>query len=118
MSYDISFRVKIEGTERYVEVGDCEANTTWNVREMIRKSTGLPWYNCANNGLCSEVIPKIEKGLYELETKQQKYKKYEAKNGWGTVETTARFFRDILSAWKELKEDDMELAKAATFWVY
>ena len=26
MSYDISFRVKVEGIDRYVDVGDCTAN--------------------------------------------------------------------------------------------
>ena len=63
MSYDISFMVKVEGVDRYVEVGDCGANITWNVREIITKSTGLKWNNCKNNGLCKDVIPYIEKVL-------------------------------------------------------
>lgn len=33
MSYDISFRVKVEGTDRYLDTGYCDANITWNVRE-------------------------------------------------------------------------------------
>ena len=42
MSYDISFKVKVEGLEdTYVRVGECDANITWNVRGMIGKSTGL-----------------------------------------------------------------------------
>ena len=46
MSYDISFKVKVEGLEdRYVYVGECDANITWNLREMIEKSTGLEWLN-------------------------------------------------------------------------
>ncbi len=56
MSYDISFKVKVEGLEDiYVRVGECDANITWNVREMIVKSTGLEWRNCKNNGLCSRL---------------------------------------------------------------
>ena len=117
MSYSISFMVKVEGVDAWVEVEDCDANTTWNVREMIEKSTGLPWLNCQNNGLCSEVVPKIEHGLHELENNRMEYIQYEAKNGWGTVETTKRFFRDILQAWRELQEDEPELAKVATFWI-
>ena len=42
MSYDISFRVKVEGLDNvYVEPygGNTDANITWNVREMIIKST-------------------------------------------------------------------------------
>ena len=41
MSYDISFKVPVAGTDKYVSIGDCDANTTWNLGKMIRKSTGL-----------------------------------------------------------------------------
>ena len=117
MSYDISFRVKAEGINKWLEVGDCDANITWNVRKIIELSTGLPWINEDNNGLCSEVIPAIEKGLHELETNPEKYKPYEAENGWGTVGGTINFFRRILNAWNRLKSEEKELAKVATFWI-
>lgn len=117
MSYHVVFKAKVDGANAWVEVGYCEANTTWNVREMIEKSTGLPWLNCENNGLCSEVIPKIEHGLHELENNRMEYIQYEAKNGWGTVETTKRFFMDILRSWRSLQWDEPELAKVATFWI-
>ncbi len=117
MSYDISFKAKIEGLNRYVDVGNCYANTTWNVREMICKSTGLEWKNCDNNGLCRDVIPCIEKGLHELERHPLKYKQYEAPNGWGTVESTKGFFRRIIEDWHNLLEEDEELANVATFWI-
>ena len=118
MSYDISFKVKVEGVDAWVDVGDCEANTTWNVRKMIEVSTGLPWLNCQNNGLCSDIMPNIERGLHELETNRPKYIQYEAKNGWGTVETTKTFFREILKAWRNLKSEEPEVARVATFWIY
>ena len=60
MSYDISFRVRVEDSDNWVDVGSCEANTTWNLREMIVKSTGLEWNNEADNGLCKDVIPPID----------------------------------------------------------
>ena len=63
MSYDISFKAKAEGVDAYVPVGACDANITWNARKIIVKSTGLKWKNCQNNGLCVDVIPKIEAGL-------------------------------------------------------
>ena len=118
MSYDISFRVKVEGIDQYVEVGNCDANTTWNVREMIVESTGLDWVNCDNNGYCKDVIPKIQKGLDELKNNPEKYRKYEAKNGWGTVEGTACFFKDIIRAWNELKKfEEKEIVDVVTFWI-
>ena len=100
MSYDIRFKVKVEGIDTYVEVGDCDANITWNVREIIVKSTGLLWNNVANNGLCKDVIPFIENGYAELVLYPEKYRAYEASNGWGTVEGTARFFKRIIEAWE------------------
>ena len=117
MSYDITFKVKVDGVNRYIEVGECEANTTWNVRKMIEESTGLPWVNEANNGLCKDVMPKIYDGRKELYCYPEKYKQYEASNGWGTVESTRRFFGDIIGAWESLCLDDEELASVATFWI-
>lgn len=117
MSYDISFRVKVEGIDRYVEVGTCDANITWNVRKIIELSTGLPWLNEANNGLCKDVIPCIEKGLAELRTHPRKYMKYESPNGWGTVEGTIWFFKTILRDWSAFLRDYEELADVATFWI-
>ena len=118
MSYDISFRVKVEGIDKWVDVGDCDANTTWNVRKIIELSTGLPWVNGANNGLCKDVIPYIEKGLLELKTHPEKYRQYEAKNGWGTVESTIQFFDNILRDWDRLQNwYGEEIADVATFWI-
>ena len=117
MSYDVSFKVKVEGIDAYVEVGDCDANITWNVRKIIELSTGLPWLNCENNGLCVNVIPKIEQGLKELRAHPRKYKPYEASNGWGTVEGTAHFFERILLAWDQLISWHEELVPVATFWI-
>lgn len=96
MSYDISFKVKVEGVDTYVPVGTCDANITWNVRKIIEKSTGLEWKNCQNNGLCVDVIPKIEAGLRKLEQTPDSFKEYEAPNGWGTVEGTIQFFEESL----------------------
>lgn len=117
MSYDITFKVKVEGIDRYIEVGDCKANTTWNVRKMIEEATGLPWVNEANNGFCKDVMPKIYDGYKELWCHPEKYKQYEASNEWGTVESTRGFFGEIMGAWECLITDDKELASVATFWI-
>lgn len=117
MSYDISFRVKVEGTDAYIPVGECEANVTWNVREIIVQSTGLEWKNEENNGLCTDVIPKIIDGLKELRTNPQKYKPLESPNGWGTVIGTTLFFMMILRDWENFKRDYEELVPVATFWI-
>ena len=117
MSYDISFRVKVEGADAWVDIGDCDANITWNVRKIIELSTGLPWENEANNGLVKDVIPCIEKGLHELVNHPHKYKPYESPNGWGTVDGTIQFFDQILKDWHKFVRWHEELADVVTFWI-
>ena len=73
--------------------------------------------NEENNGYCKDVIPCIEKGLHELAKHPERYKIYEPENGWGTVKGTINFFTHILSAWRDLKRTEPELAKVATFWI-
>ena len=120
MSYDISFKVKVDGLEdRYVRVGECNANITWNLREMIVKSTGLEWKNEANNGLCKDVIPYIANGLAELINHPNKYKQYEAENGWGTMKGCKEFFIQIISDWNAFCEDysTKDLVDVTYFWI-
>ena len=117
MSYDISFRVKVEGVDAWVDVGECDANITWNVREIIERSTGLPWNNEANNGLVKDVIPHIERGLHELVNYPYKYKEYESPNGWGTIDGTIHFFTRILESWRAFVRYNEELADVVTFWI-
>ena len=117
MSYDILFKAKIEGVDRWVPVGCCSANITSNVRKIIELSTGLPWLNEKNNGLCSDIIPSIERGYLELVKNGEEYKQYEAENGWGTVEGTKQFFRTILDEWHDLQSEDPVMASVATFWI-
>lgn len=117
MSYDIAFKAKVEGVDCYVRVGECDANITWNVREIITRSTGLPWNNEANNGLCVDVIPKILNGYNELLVNGEKYKQYEAPNGWGTVNGTIRFFKQVVNDWERVCRWYPELVDVLTFWI-
>lgn len=120
ISYDISFKVKVEGLEdTYVRVGECDANITWNVREMIVKATGLEWKNEQNNGLCKDVIPYIANGYAELTKYPEKYKQYEAENGWGTVGGCKKFFRQILDDWDDFCNDSWtnKLVDVTYFWI-
>lgn len=119
MSYDISFKVKVKGIDKYVEVGNCNINITWNLREMIKESTGLEWKNGANNGLCKNVIPNIVKGYMELVAYPNKYKQYESSNGWGTIEGCKMFFKNIINCWDDFCTDceTSDLVDVACFWI-
>ena len=113
MSYDIYFKIKPIDCELDVSIRDV-SNITWNLREMIVRSTGLEWKNEENNGLVKDVIPHIQKGLAELVDHPEKYRKYEAPNGWGTIKGCKRFFREIINEYEDLPP---ELKKIATFWI-
>lgn len=119
MSYDISFRVKVEGVDKWIPVGHCNANTTWNVREMITTSTGLEWKNEQDNELVNDVIPAIYKGLYELTNFPEKYKKYESDKGWGTIRGTITFFQTIIDDWEQFKTEyeTADFADVTHFWI-
>lgn len=117
MSYDVSFRVKAEGIDYWIDTGYCDANITWNLREMIMASTGLDWKNCENNGLCKDIMPAITKGYSELVNHSEKYKQYESPNGWGTIGGCIGFFKNIIDCWMMLKCDAEELTDVVCFWI-
>ena len=118
MSYDIAFKLKAEGIDYWVNLGATDANITWNVRDMIRLSTGLEWENEKNNGLCVDIMPAIERGLYELRNRPSRYKKYEAPNGWGTIDGCKHFFKWLLRDWEIFCLDHPpEVVNAVTFWI-
>lgn len=119
MSYDISFRVRVEDSDNWVDVGNCDANITWNLREMITNSTGLEWNNEEDNGLCTDVIPHIIQGYKELCEKPEQYKKYESSNGWGTLSGCKKFFLDIINSWEEFTTsfDTAPLTEYTHFWI-
>lgn len=117
MSYDIAFKVKAEGTDTWVTVGEQTANVTYNVREIIHKSTGLEWKNGENNGLVKDVIPSILHGIDELRWHTMKYTPLEPSNGWGTAVGTMYFFCQIIEDWEEFKCEYPELVDSVTFWI-
>lgn len=118
MSYSIVFKVKVADTNEYLSVGSYVASVTWNVREIIVRSTGLPWENGANNGYCKDVIPFIKKGRDELVAHPGRYKCLEPDNGWGTVGGVVKFFTRIIEAWEDFALwTKPEIVDKTTFWI-
>ena len=102
MSYDIELKAKVEGLDKYVWIGDSDSlNITWNVHELVLQSSGWDIMNNKNNGKAADIGKLIEKGIMELESRPKFYKKYEAPNGWGTIESTLKFYKNLLGGCKE-----------------
>ena len=98
MSYDIRFNVKVAGAENvYAEIGRPEYDSpTYNVGTIFRKS--MDWdFKQSEYYPMNEVLPKIEKGIHELQFNASKYKKYEPDNGWGSVSSALTALKSIMS---------------------
>lgn len=117
MSYDVGIRVKVENKPVYVSVSNYDPNITWNVKELIYQSSGWEIKNCASNGLAIEWIKKIQKGIKELTKNPEKYRQYEASNGWGTVEGTLSFYRHCIEMFDDFMLYYEELSDVAVVWV-
>ena len=117
MSYDIGIKVKVENKPIYVRVSEYDANITWNVRELIKQSSGWEIKNCDSNGLAIKWIKKIHKGIEELTNNPEKYKQYESPNGWGTVDDTLGFYKNCVRMFENFMLFHEELADIAVVWV-
>ena len=88
MSYDILFQVRVHGTDLYVPAWH-SANVTWNVRDIIVEFTGLDWNNEANNGLCTDVIPKIREGRRKID---KTIKEYDGSKSRALITSSLKFW--------------------------
>ena len=98
MSYDIRFAVKVAGTDKdvYAVIGEPEySSPTYNVGKIFRKS--MDWdYEQSKWYPMNEVIPKVERGIHELQFNEKAYKYLEPDNGWGSVSTALKALQSIL----------------------
>ena len=105
MSYDLAIAVKIDGTELFKDVEyPIYDSPTYNLGTMFRKATGWD-FKQGKYYKCSEVIENIEQGIRELRMYPEKYKKYEAENGWGTIKSAIRDLESLRDCIYETAED-------------
>ena len=117
MSYNVSIKAKLEGVDEYVQVSADSCNVTWNVRELIAKCSGWEIQNEASNGPVLAWYEKISAGLKELKKNPEKYKQFEAPNGWGTVNGVVFFFTKCKQMVEEFVEFHENLLPVAVIWV-
>lgn len=118
--YNIRFKVKVEGTNKYTQMGcDPCAAVSCNAREIITRATDLAWRENANNGYVQDIIPLINNGLKKLREHPEEYVPYEGKrDNFATVHSTIKLFEAILYEWECCTEcEDEEVLNVATFWI-
>lgn len=103
MSYDVRFGVKVDGMNGHIVVIDEPAysSPTYNLRKMFVAcmewdySQG-EWYNC------TDVLPKFQRGLYELRFNREHYKQYNPPNGWGSIDSAIKFMESVVRKIEDL----------------
>ena len=119
MSYDIDIAVPVRGVTKplFLPLNSANPNITWNVRELIFRSSGWDIQNEASNGPIKPWLEKIRHGIAELDMYPEEYKQYESPNGWGTVKGTLRFYRECVKMAEEFLEFYPEFESVAEVWV-
>ena len=79
--------------------------------------TGLDWNNEANNGLCTDVIPKIREGRIKIDKTIKEYDGSKSPYSLGQLKSVDNFFLEILDDWREFGVCYPELVPHATFWI-
>ena len=94
MSYDVSFKAKLEGADQWIYVGEDWINHTSNTGAMIKEVCGS-YPSDWDGKKCSEIGPVIRNGANKLLANSQRYRRFEPENKWGTVESTIHFLYKI-----------------------
>jgi hypothetical protein len=111
VSYDIRWCVETvmpnNDGERFCAVRTPEYDSpTYNYRKMFVACMGWDYSQseCDEDGnwhTCyypmTDVIPKLERGLKELQEHPERFRKYEPKNGWGTLSGAIKCIKSWLN---------------------
>lgn len=96
MSYDVSFKARLAGTQQWVYVGADWINYPTNSGNMIKEVCGSYPSDWAGKK-CEDMRPILTQGISLLTTYPQKYRCFEPDTGLGKVESTIVFLQKILT---------------------
>ena len=92
MSYDVSFKAKLEGVEQWVYVGADWISHATNCGPMIKEVCGSYPSNWTGKK-CEDMYPVIMQGISLLNLHPQRYRSFET--GYTTVESVIDFLWKI-----------------------
>jgi len=106
MSYDLRLAVKIEdGDKTYYPVLAMPEHhsPTYNIGTMFRKC--MDWdFEQGTFYRVDEVLPKIERGIHELQFNEEAYKQYNSPNGWGNTDSALRALTSLVECIRETQQ--------------
>jgi hypothetical protein len=64
---------------------------------LIKASSGWLIVNQEKIGIASDFVPKLHKGIWELQHDSGSYQEYELNHGLGTVKNVLKFYEELLN---------------------
>jgi len=94
LNFSILLRMQLQ-EGKWVTMGDTHI-IPWENRDLITASSDWSVMNQEVVRPASVLIPKLEKGIWELSNCPDCYQEYEVKHGIGTIVDMLKFYRDLL----------------------
>ena len=113
----MSIRLPVGGLDGKYVTACWLGNITWNVRELIKQSSGWDIKNEDSNGDVLAWMGLIEDRILELESRPEEYEKYESPNGCGTIRETISFYNCCLDNSINWIRQNEDLLPVAVIWV-
>ncbi len=99
MDYRVFLRLQLQ-EGKWITMGDNHI-IPWDMRDLIAASSGWSVMNQESSGLASALVPKLEKGIWELTESPNLYYNYEISHGLGTIRETLEFYQNLLQDCRE-----------------
>jgi hypothetical protein len=93
VSWDLWISKKCECCNNYDEA--FSGNMTYNVSPMYYEALGEEGLRGLDEKKCSEVVEYLRKGIKEMKSNPEKYKKMNPSNGWGSYEGALELLEKI-----------------------
>lgn len=102
MSYDLRVGVKVAGVkDLIVEIGrPLYDSPTYNLGDMFRACMDWDYKQCEWYKV-SDVLPKVKRGVHELQFNGKEYDKYNPSNGWGGRQGALKVLESLLECFAE-----------------
>lgn len=99
MNYNVLLRLQLQ-EGKWITLGENHI-ISWDSRDLIAASSGWAFINQESAGLASSLVPKLEKGIWELTQSPGLYAEYEISHGMGTIRDTLEFYKNLLQDCKD-----------------
>ena len=73
----------------------------WEIRDLAEASAEWTMINQSEAVAATRLIPKLEKGIFNLMNRREHYSLFELKHGMGTMDTMLKFYSGLLKECRE-----------------